>query len=151
MQQPLNHQIQPNKPDLFVSRGNRLGGSFHLIPVTLLCVYYHIRVHMYIYIYVKYITCTHRRSQLDPQTFLFRNLVHSLKNFLQNFLVFSKMDAGTEKQLSQNEAFQKWLTSLGAHLFSFGAKGKSTIPFNRHPTYQIDTSEFAPKGCPNRC
>ena len=104
-------------------------GSFHLIPVTLLCVYYHIRVHMYIY--VKYITCTHRRSQLDPQTFLFRNLVHSLKNFLQNFLVFSKMDAGTEKQLSQNEAFQKWLTSLGAHLFSFGAKGKSTIPFNR--------------------
>ena len=106
-------------------------GSFHLIPVTLLCVYYHIRVHMYVYIYVKYITCTHRRSQLDPQTFLFRNLVHSLKNFLQNFLVFSKMDAGTEKQLSQNEAFQKWLTSLGAHLFSFGAKGKSTIPFNR--------------------
>ena len=114
---------------LFVSRGNRLGWKFPPYTCNLMCVYYHTRVYMYIY--VKYITCTHRRSRLDPQTFLFRNLVHSLKNFLQNFLVFSKMDAGTEKQLSQNEAFQKWLTSLGAHLFSFGAKGKSTIPFNR--------------------
>ena len=41
------------------------------------------------------------------------------------------MDAGTEKQLSQNEAFQKWLTSLGAHLFSFGAKGEKYDPVNR--------------------
>ena len=97
-------------------------GSFHLIPVTLLCVYYHIRVHMYIY--VKYITCTHRRSQLDPQTFLFRNLVHSLKNVLQNFLVFSKMDAGTEKQLSQKWSVPKMADITRGTPFFIRSKGE---------------------------
>jgi len=112
---------------LFVSRGNRLGWKFPPYTCNLI-----VRILSYksahVYIYVKYITCTHRRSQLDPQTFLFRNLVHSLKNFLQNFLVFSKMDAGTEKQLSQKWSVPKMADITRGTPFFIRSKGEKYDP-----------------------
>ena len=105
-------------------------GIIHLIPVTLLCVYYHIRVHIYIYMW----NISHVRIVVRnwiPKRFFSETWSILLKNLSKFFLSSQKWMLARKNSCHKNEAFQKWLTSLGAHLFSFGAKGKSTIPFNR--------------------
>ena len=46
------------------------------------------------------------------------------------FLVFSKNNAGTKKQLAQNEEFQMADITRGTPFF-IRSKGESAIPFNR--------------------
>ena len=100
--------------------------------------------------YIYNITGTHRRSR-SITSVSFQKLGPFSQNFPSIFfLVFSKNNAGTKKQLAQNEEFQMADITRGTPFF-IRSKGESAIPFNRHPTYQIETSEFAPKGCPNRC
>ena len=96
-------------------------GSFHLMTCNLIV---RILSDKSTHVYIKYITCTHRRSRSDHQVFPFRNLVHAQKIFLQKiFLVFSKNKCWHEKIADTNKEFQ-WLTSIGAHLFSLEQRGK---------------------------